>query len=253
MAAHAHLKNEFTEDEKYHNLMSWLKWLKVFIWCFNDFSIYCNPESFPFFWLNTARLTSCSVILLPSFASGMIGISVIYISSESKFCQANHSWKLLYKLLPLCHYYFILIYWWMFRKKRKKKKNLRGWVFAMFCSLRPSFILKHFLAYSIIYYFGFDKSFSIFVSFIPNEFISGFFFLYFMFIFYNNPHQTIWRIWMFIRSLVYGNMLCKSSLTVSVKKLVTVSICVSMLVFWSVSKFSWCSLDKCCWKSSLFF
>ena len=24
IAAHAHLKNEFTEDEKYHNLMSWL-------------------------------------------------------------------------------------------------------------------------------------------------------------------------------------------------------------------------------------
>ena len=24
MAAHAHLKNEFTEDEKYHNLMRWL-------------------------------------------------------------------------------------------------------------------------------------------------------------------------------------------------------------------------------------
>ena len=23
-AAHAHLKNEFTEDEKYHNLMRWL-------------------------------------------------------------------------------------------------------------------------------------------------------------------------------------------------------------------------------------
>ena len=26
MAAHARLKNECTEDEKYHNLMSWLKW-----------------------------------------------------------------------------------------------------------------------------------------------------------------------------------------------------------------------------------
>ena len=26
MAAHACLKNEFTEDEKYHNLMSWLKY-----------------------------------------------------------------------------------------------------------------------------------------------------------------------------------------------------------------------------------
>ena len=25
MAAHAHLKNEFMEDEKDHNLMSWLK------------------------------------------------------------------------------------------------------------------------------------------------------------------------------------------------------------------------------------
>ena len=25
MAAHARLKNEFTEDEKYHNLMTWLK------------------------------------------------------------------------------------------------------------------------------------------------------------------------------------------------------------------------------------
>ena len=28
MAAHVYLKNEFTEDEKYHNLMSWLKWYK---------------------------------------------------------------------------------------------------------------------------------------------------------------------------------------------------------------------------------
>ena len=26
MAAHAHLKNEFTEDEKCHNPMSWLKY-----------------------------------------------------------------------------------------------------------------------------------------------------------------------------------------------------------------------------------
>ena len=26
MAAHARLKNEFTEDEKYNNLMTWLKY-----------------------------------------------------------------------------------------------------------------------------------------------------------------------------------------------------------------------------------
>ena len=30
MAAHAHLKNEFMEDEKCHNLMSWLKYLNCF-------------------------------------------------------------------------------------------------------------------------------------------------------------------------------------------------------------------------------
>ena len=29
MAAHACLKNEFTEDENYHNLMSWLIYVKV--------------------------------------------------------------------------------------------------------------------------------------------------------------------------------------------------------------------------------
>ena len=29
MAVHACLKNEFTEDEKYHNLMSWLKFFKL--------------------------------------------------------------------------------------------------------------------------------------------------------------------------------------------------------------------------------
>ena len=29
MAAHAHLKNEFTEDEKCHNLMTWLKAYQV--------------------------------------------------------------------------------------------------------------------------------------------------------------------------------------------------------------------------------
>ena len=30
MAAHACLKNEFTEDEKCHNLMRWLKYFLVF-------------------------------------------------------------------------------------------------------------------------------------------------------------------------------------------------------------------------------
>ena len=29
MAAHARLKNEFTEDKKYHNLMTWLSWFSL--------------------------------------------------------------------------------------------------------------------------------------------------------------------------------------------------------------------------------
>ena len=29
MAAHARLKNEFTEDEKYHNIMSWLNFITL--------------------------------------------------------------------------------------------------------------------------------------------------------------------------------------------------------------------------------
>ena len=30
MAAHTRLKNEFTEEEKYHNLMTWLIYLFIF-------------------------------------------------------------------------------------------------------------------------------------------------------------------------------------------------------------------------------
>ena len=30
MAAHVRLKNEFTEGEKYHNLMRWLKCVPIF-------------------------------------------------------------------------------------------------------------------------------------------------------------------------------------------------------------------------------
>ena len=38
MAAHAHLKNEFTANEKYHNLMRWLNYRQFFL-CpiFSDF------------------------------------------------------------------------------------------------------------------------------------------------------------------------------------------------------------------------
>ena len=39
MAAHARLKNEFTEDEKCHNLVSWLSsWFRYFTSEFQDIS-----------------------------------------------------------------------------------------------------------------------------------------------------------------------------------------------------------------------
>ena len=38
MAAHVHLKNEFTEYEKYHNLMTWLaSFFLMNVLKFNDF------------------------------------------------------------------------------------------------------------------------------------------------------------------------------------------------------------------------
>ena len=51
---HARLKNEFTEDEKYHNLMRWLKlsvalnitFVKYRI--FNNADTSCNMALFPF-------------------------------------------------------------------------------------------------------------------------------------------------------------------------------------------------------------
>ena len=35
MAAHTRLKNEFTEEEKYHNLMRWLIWVN-YVFCFQE-------------------------------------------------------------------------------------------------------------------------------------------------------------------------------------------------------------------------
>ena len=47
MAAHARLKNEFTEDEKYHNLMRWLIlflkiYLDIYIECIHRNQISCH-------------------------------------------------------------------------------------------------------------------------------------------------------------------------------------------------------------------
>ena len=57
MAAHARLKNEFTEDEKYHNLMSWLFrfciillcvmcWLRLLIVAFLELFVYLFYHSY---------------------------------------------------------------------------------------------------------------------------------------------------------------------------------------------------------------
>ena len=44
MAAHAHLKNEFTEDEKYHNLMTWLNYTDMGFTAIQDYFTYYGPS-----------------------------------------------------------------------------------------------------------------------------------------------------------------------------------------------------------------
>ena len=46
MAAHARLKNELMEDEKYHNLMRWLNWYKVTNRYHYSFVLYANAMDF---------------------------------------------------------------------------------------------------------------------------------------------------------------------------------------------------------------
>ena len=46
MAEHVHLKNEFTEDEKCHNLMSWLSWSGKCNFAANYMKIGCFENGF---------------------------------------------------------------------------------------------------------------------------------------------------------------------------------------------------------------
>ena len=63
MAAHARLKNEFTEDEEYHNLMRWLNLFQfqggALLWlimaCFACFSV-CLGQ---FYWFSRLAISMC--------------------------------------------------------------------------------------------------------------------------------------------------------------------------------------------------
>ena len=90
MAAHAHLKKEFMEDEKYHNLMTWLQWslrsysyfvLSSWLQASNNFP---NPSKFLFLSCSCAIATnflvsmaSSPVCVLYILASVMISCSVM--------------------------------------------------------------------------------------------------------------------------------------------------------------------------------
>ena len=65
MAVHAHLKNEFTEDENYHNLMKWLK----FSFCEDQASATQPPD-----WSQTINLTGTN--LTARLASGIDKVGI---------------------------------------------------------------------------------------------------------------------------------------------------------------------------------
>ena len=66
MAAHARLKNEFTEDEKYHNLMTWLKFA---------FIMATYVSNFFFLFESLTRTYRCKYLL---DASGMVYVILTF-------------------------------------------------------------------------------------------------------------------------------------------------------------------------------
>ena len=77
MAAHAYLKNEFKEDEKYHNLMSWL-------------ILKSGPVKPKLEAVNSAQLSVANLgILYRLLGEGKLDTTGIldYLSYTTKVCQ----------------------------------------------------------------------------------------------------------------------------------------------------------------------
>ena len=84
MAAHMHLKNDFTEDEKYHNLMTWL--INVDIVFFSDFLSGMVPVSRATLTQNHNSARFCFDI--DPFVSPC-GCDVGYVSCLENPCQTT--------------------------------------------------------------------------------------------------------------------------------------------------------------------
>ena len=82
MAVHGHLKNAFTEDEKYHNLMTWLNWATSRE---NLLLPYANSSlisAFAFRWLASMLKTkgNFTVFIIEYFYSCIDLIKIKYFS-----------------------------------------------------------------------------------------------------------------------------------------------------------------------------
>ena len=84
MAAYAHLKNEFTEDEKCHNLMSWLIWDPGLNYLTTVISGY-GPRAF---WSLMAHYIGACPIML-----ALIAVFLIYYRLNAHATINNFAWK----------------------------------------------------------------------------------------------------------------------------------------------------------------
>ena len=87
MVAHARLKNEFTEDEKYHNLMTWLNKPIVCVGAVNQCDRFSVPGRSTY--LGYGRARACRVCSRCGI-SGLIrgwGYHPVYLSHSSPFLE----------------------------------------------------------------------------------------------------------------------------------------------------------------------
>ena len=76
MAGHAFLKNEFTEDEKCHNLMTWL---------INVFQVTDIKKNAMVIMLKSIQYAVRHIILFPSYCSCHVTVPVFHSLSQFTF------------------------------------------------------------------------------------------------------------------------------------------------------------------------
>ena len=84
MAAYARLKNEFTEDKKYHNLMSWLSYVSAVSGCRSDSGKWAKSQV-----VNQMWLTVIYYILNREIQEFLVKIKMLLLRSLEVFISSK--------------------------------------------------------------------------------------------------------------------------------------------------------------------